>query len=150
MFITIYSNSCNRIYSGTSLYCVHHWVIYIIHINWRLYTLSCMHAWLYIETPQIKCHFSLYLFLYLYIIITRSQSSYCNSYFILVQDTSEWTLDYPPFFAWFEYFLSLIAAVIDPAIVNINNLSYSAWPCIVFQRLSVIATEGILCLAIIV
>ena len=66
------------------------------------------------------------------------------------QDTSEWTLDYPPFFAWFEYFLSLIAAAIDPSIVNINNLSYSSWFCVVFQRLSVICTEVMLCLAVIV
>lgn len=56
-------------------------------------------------------------------------------------ETSPWTLDYPPFFGYFEYALSRIASLIDRKIVQIDNLGYEAWTCVVFQRLSVIVTE---------
>jgi len=58
--------------------------------------------------------------------------------------TSEWTLDYPPFFAYFEKLLSIPASLIDPRIVDLNNLNYSAWSVIAYQRTTVILTELLL------
>ncbi|GLB33692.1 putative ALG6 ALG8 glucosyltransferase family protein [Lyophyllum shimeji] len=58
--------------------------------------------------------------------------------------TSEWTLDYPPFFAYFEKLLSIPAALIDPKIVDINNLNYDSWSVIAYQRTTVILTELVL------
>ncbi|KZT71580.1 glycosyltransferase family 57 protein [Daedalea quercina L-15889] len=58
--------------------------------------------------------------------------------------TSEWTLDYPPFFAYFEKLMSIPAYFIDPRIVDLNNLNYDAWSVIAFQRSTVIVTELVL------
>ncbi|KII95236.1 glycosyltransferase family 57 protein [Plicaturopsis crispa FD-325 SS-3] len=58
--------------------------------------------------------------------------------------TSEWTLDYPPFFAYFEKLLSIPASFIDPRIVDLNNLNYDAWSVIAYQRTTVILTELVL------
>ncbi|KAF8812331.1 glycosyltransferase family 57 protein [Phlegmacium glaucopus] len=58
--------------------------------------------------------------------------------------TSEWTLDYPPFFAYFEKLLSIPAYFIDPKIVDVNNLNYDAWSVIAYQRTTVIVTELVL------
>ncbi|KAJ2743718.1 glycosyl transferase [Coemansia sp. BCRC 34301] len=59
-------------------------------------------------------------------------------------DGSEWTLDYPPFFAWFEWVMSLAARWWDPRIVQLDNLGYAATSCIAFQRLTVIVSELVL------
>ncbi|KAF8528764.1 glycosyltransferase family 57 protein [Hysterangium stoloniferum] len=58
--------------------------------------------------------------------------------------TSEWTLDYPPFFAYFEYIMSIPAYILDPKIVNLDNLYYDAWSVIAYQRTTVILTELVL------
>ncbi|KAL4081784.1 glycosyltransferase family 57 protein, partial [Scleroderma yunnanense] len=58
--------------------------------------------------------------------------------------TSEWTLDYPPFFAYFEKVLSVLAAYVDPAIVDLHNLGYDAWSVVAYQRTTVILTELLL------
>ncbi|OSD04349.1 glycosyltransferase family 57 protein [Trametes coccinea BRFM310] len=58
--------------------------------------------------------------------------------------TSEWTLDYPPFFAYFEKLLSIPAYWVDPKIVDLNNLNYGAWSVIAYQRTTVILTELVL------
>ncbi|PPQ63414.1 hypothetical protein CVT24_004924 [Panaeolus cyanescens] len=58
--------------------------------------------------------------------------------------TSEWTLDYPPFFAYFEKLLSIPAYFVDPKIVDLNNLNYDAWTVIAYQRSTVIITEMLL------
>ncbi|KAJ3800444.1 glycosyltransferase family 57 protein [Lentinula aff. detonsa] len=58
--------------------------------------------------------------------------------------TSEWTLDYPPFFAYFEKILSIPASFVDPKIVDLNNLNYDSWSVILYQRTTVIVTELVL------
>jgi len=49
-----------------------------------------------------------------------------------------WTLDYPPFFAYFEYVLSLIAYFFDPNMLSLDNIDYDSYGTILFQRLSVV------------
>ncbi|XP_047323158.1 probable dolichyl pyrophosphate Glc1Man9GlcNAc2 alpha-1,3-glucosyltransferase isoform X2 [Impatiens glandulifera] len=62
-------------------------------------------------------------------------------------ETSQWTLDYPPFFAHFEHFLSLFARLIDPTIVDLHNgLNYSAPSVVIFQRITVIVADLVLLL----
>ncbi|KAJ8573422.1 hypothetical protein K7X08_009933 [Anisodus acutangulus] len=59
--------------------------------------------------------------------------------------TSPWTLDYPPLFAHFEHFLSFFASLVDPTMVHIHHgLNYKSQPTILFQRLSVIVSEFVL------
>lgn len=39
---------------------------------------------------------------------------------------SQWTLDYPPFFAYFEYVLSQFAHYVDHRMVEVSLLLYDA------------------------
>eukprot|EP00171_Calliarthron_tuberculosum_P010606 IDg10606t1 len=57
--------------------------------------------------------------------------------------SSQWTLDYPPLFAYFEYALSHIAARVHPQMLVMNQRAESK-STIYFLRLTVIATDAIL------
>ncbi|CAG5102102.1 3-glucosyltransferase (Homo sapiens) [Cotesia congregata] len=58
-----------------------------------------------------------------------------------VNAKSEWTLDYPPFFAWLEFLFSQIAKFVDPEMLKIDNLNYDSPETIFFQRTTVIIAD---------
>jgi alpha-1,3-glucosyltransferase len=67
---------------------------------------------------------------------------------------SIWTLDYPPFFAWFEYGLAALGSMVPPLrpFLDVTQNYYqqcsSFDACLLFQRLTVIASECILFAAV--
>ena len=64
--------------------------------------------------------------------------------------TSQWTLDYPPFFAYFSWILAQPAPLVDPLIVSLHEgLEYAAWPCKAYMRATVLVTELVLAAALV-
>ncbi|AMD21232.1 HEL048Wp [Eremothecium sinecaudum] len=63
-----------------------------------------------------------------------------------LESTSQWTLDYPPFFAYFEWFLSQVvpASVRADGCLDIVEVGQYGWPTILFQRSTVIISEILL------
>jgi alpha-1,3-glucosyltransferase len=57
------------------------------------------------------------------------------------EKTSVWTLDYPPFFAYFEWLLARPAAFFDREMVRVQNLYYDSLTVIVYQRATVILSD---------
>ena len=69
-----------------------------------------------------------------------------------MDSTSQWTLDYPPGFAWFEWLLGNIAAlVLDPASqsLRLSAVPIASWPLTVFHRCSVIIVDAVLLLGLV-
>ncbi|KAG4305997.1 hypothetical protein PORY_000907 [Pneumocystis oryctolagi] len=60
------------------------------------------------------------------------------------EDTSQWTLDYPPLFCWMEYLFSLFGQWIDPEMLKITNLNYASDKTVYFQRSTVVFTDFML------
>ena len=64
------------------------------------------------------------------------------------EDTSQWTLDYPPYFAWFEFALAQVGQYVEPEMLKIKNLNFASEATVMFQRLSVIATDFVFALGV--
>lgn len=64
------------------------------------------------------------------------------------EDTSIWTLDYPPFFAFFELVLGFPASYFYPEMLVIAKDGYASDHTIMYQRITVIISEIVLFIAI--
>jgi alpha-1,3-glucosyltransferase len=53
-------------------------------------------------------------------------------------------LDYPPFFAWFEYALSIPAGLIAPEALEITAGTVQTAATVFYQRATVILSEGVM------
>ena len=62
----------------------------------------------------------------------------------IFQTTSEWTLDYPPLFAYAEHALSRLAPLASPLLTRLVDVCDPDWGTIAFQRASVVISELVL------
>ncbi|KAL3102560.1 hypothetical protein niasHS_000888 [Heterodera schachtii] len=56
-------------------------------------------------------------------------------------DLSQWTLDYPPFFAYLEWIFAQFAAALDPEIVTLQRDAFFSQNTLIFQRITVIIAD---------
>ena len=71
----------------------------------------------------------------------KSSSLYRKSFVQLrryTDTTSQWTLDYPPLFAWFEWALAKGARLVDPDMLRLANLGYASNSTVLFQASSLL------------
>ena len=61
-----------------------------------------------------------------------------------VDTTSEWTLDYPPLFAWFERLLALGAPFFDEQMLRLSAEPYKSAETNLYQRMTVILTDVVM------
>ena len=61
-----------------------------------------------------------------------------------VDETSEWTLDYPPLFAWFEKLLAIGAPLFDAEMLRVSATPYDSAGTNLYMRLTVIFTDALL------
>lgn len=70
----------------------------------------------------------------------------CSWYY---EATSFWTLDYPPFFQYFEWVLAQIAGLIDAGMVKVKNQYYGDWygnaSTVDYMRFTVVFTDLLFC-----
>eukprot|EP00850_Spirogloea_muscicola_P023058 SM000325S12651 [mRNA] locus=s325:44595:46594:- [translate_table: standard] len=60
-------------------------------------------------------------------------------------ETSEWTLDYPPLFAWLERLLAIPAAAVDPLMVDLHGgLGYASPATVLYLRSTVMVADCLL------
>lgn len=57
------------------------------------------------------------------------------------EETSQWTLDYPPFFAYFEFILGKILFRIDPGLLRLTDEEIADDSVVFYQRVTVILSE---------
>ncbi|KAK6587897.1 hypothetical protein RS030_81329 [Cryptosporidium xiaoi] len=58
-----------------------------------------------------------------------------------IENTSIWTLDYPIFFAYFEWILARLASLFDEKILTLSSKPYYSTSTLIFQRISVLVME---------
>lgn len=63
-----------------------------------------------------------------------------------LENTNQWTLDYPPFFAYFEWILSRFVpqAVADDGCIELTSIGNYGFKTVIFQRTTVIVSEILL------
>lgn len=59
-------------------------------------------------------------------------------------ESSQWTLDYPPLFAYFEYALATLARLTNPDVLRLGDVSVASSATVAFLRASVMATDVVL------